>query len=51
LGSIKIIIIIIILVNGQSELPIAKRKMEKNSQAFNMLNFSVVGKYAEFFLY
>jgi hypothetical protein len=47
LGSIKNIIIIIILVNGQSELPIAKRKMEKYIQAFNMLNFSVVGKYAE----
>jgi len=50
LGSIKNIIIIIILVNGQSKLPIAKRKMEKYIQAFNMLNFSVVGKYAEFFL-
>jgi hypothetical protein len=34
-------------VNGQSKLPIAKRKMEKYIQAFNVLNFSVIGKYAE----
>jgi hypothetical protein len=34
-------------VNGQSRLPIAKRKMEKYIWAFNVFNFSVVGKYAE----
>ncbi len=44
-GALKIIFIF--FVNGQSKLPIAKRKMEKYIRAFNVLNFSVVGKYAE----
>jgi hypothetical protein len=34
-------------VNGQSKLPIAKRKMETYIRAFYVLNFNVVGKYAE----